>query len=267
MSDPHTPASWIPGPTPVVPRASGRPPAVPASPLRGRAPPAERSGLRGPLPAGGGPRFLGHAARGARRKKRQGQAARASKLGSALHLAHPRRSLARSPMNWLSRLPLARKMQLLAGVSLSAVAAVGAVAWVSAEGTARAAIVVASLCGAGAIVVLDWSIARAIEAKAREVAAAQQRAEQHAREAERVAAMVESAPSAILSVDAELVIRYMNPASRQALARLAALVGRPEQDLVGRPFEEFYAHATGNRAFFSDPKNLPFWTRHAVGNQ
>ena len=97
--------------------------------------------------------------------------------------------------------------------------------------------------------------------------AAQQRAEEHAREAARVAAMVENAPNAILSVDTDLVVRYMNPASRQALSRLAALIGPSEKEFIGRPFDEFFAHPEGNMNFFADPKNLPFWTRHNVGNQ
>ncbi|MEO6711547.1 MAG: methyl-accepting chemotaxis protein [Planctomycetota bacterium] len=108
---------------------------------------------------------------------------------------------------------------------------------------------------------------RSVAASASEAAAAQQHAEEQARAAARVAAMVENAPNAILSVDADLIVRYMNPASRQALARLSALVGRPEIEFVGRSFDDFYRHPEGNQAFFSNSKNLPFWTRQEIGNQ
>jgi len=101
----------------------------------------------------------------------------------------------------------------------------------------------------------------AIEANAEKLAAAMQESERAAaeskrlaHEAARVASMVEHSPACMMYADADLRLKFVNPAAKRAAANL----GFDAEALVGGDLASFYEHPRGSRAFFCNPSNLPW---------
>lgn len=106
-----------------------------------------------------------------------------------------------------------------------------------------------------------------LEAAMNEARSAAERSEQLAREAARVASMVENSTACMMYADESLTLRYLNPAAREALTLLAA-AGRAGFDVRdGKPLSAFYENPAGNAEFFANPSNLPFQTRLDVGEE
>ncbi|MBL8802217.1 MAG: MCP four helix bundle domain-containing protein [Planctomycetes bacterium] len=114
----------------------------------------------------------------------------------------------------------------------------------------------------------------AIEANAEQLAAAMQESERSAaeskrlaQEAARVASMVENSNACMLYADEALIVRYLNPAAREALTVLSAS-GRAGFDVrEGKSLECMYEHPGSNAAFFGVDANLPFATRAEIGSE
>ncbi|MCC6406792.1 MAG: MCP four helix bundle domain-containing protein [Planctomycetes bacterium] len=107
--------------------------------------------------------------------------------------------------------------------------------------------------------------AQQLAEKNREVEENARRAASAAAEAARVASMVENSPACMMYADRELVLRYVNPAAKAALSRVAS--GARSSDFVGEPMQSFYRHPQGNAAFFGKRSNLPYQTRFESGSQ
>ena len=69
--------------------------------------------------------------------------------------------------------------------------------------------------------------------------------------------MVETSPLNFIQADLDMVIRYINPASRATLAKLAHLLPCKIEDIVGSSMDIFHKHPEHPRRMMSDPKNLP----------
>jgi methyl-accepting chemotaxis protein len=69
--------------------------------------------------------------------------------------------------------------------------------------------------------------------------------------------MMENCSLNILRADTNLIIRYMNPASRATLAKLAHLLPCKVEDVVGSSIDIFHKHPEHQRRMMADPKNLP----------
>jgi len=114
----------------------------------------------------------------------------------------------------------------------------------------------------------------AIELNAEKLAAAVQESERSAaeskrlaNEAARVASMVENSSACMLYVDEALIVRYLNPAAREALTLLSAS-GRAGFDVrEGKPLDCLYEHPESNAAFFGSSAGLPFATRVVIGTE
>ncbi len=113
-----------------------------------------------------------------------------------------------------------------------------------------------------------------IEANAEKLARAMQESERSAaeskrlaNEAARVTAMVENSSACMLYADEALIVRYMNPAAREALTLLAAS-GRAGFDVrEGKTLDCIYEHPSSNAVFFGVDSNLPFATRLEIGSE
>ena len=80
-------------------------------------------------------------------------------------------------------------------------------------------------------------------------------------------AMLESAPTHMMYADADLVIRYANPASLRSLRALQEHLPLPADELVGRPVDAFLGHAPALRQILSDPRQLPYRAQIQLGPQ
>jgi len=76
-------------------------------------------------------------------------------------------------------------------------------------------------------------------------------------EVARVTAMMENAPINMMYADRDLVLRYMNPASRETLRRLQHLLPVPVDEMIGKPIDLFHQHPEHQRRLLADPRNLP----------
>jgi methyl-accepting chemotaxis protein len=82
----------------------------------------------------------------------------------------------------------------------------------------------------------------------------QRRVDASSAEAARVASMVEHSPACMMYADADLRLKYVNPAAKRAAANL----GLDAEALLGSDLASFYEHPRGSRAFFCNPSNLPW---------
>lgn len=81
----------------------------------------------------------------------------------------------------------------------------------------------------------------------------------------RVSNMMESAPMNVMFADAEGVIRYLNPASIETLARLEQYLPCKVSDMVGNSFDVFHKNPSHQRRIVADPSNLPHRAVISVG--
>ncbi|GIU89038.1 MAG: chemotaxis protein [Acidimicrobiia bacterium] len=76
-------------------------------------------------------------------------------------------------------------------------------------------------------------------------------------EVARVMSMMENAPINMMYADRDLVLQYMNPASRDTLRRLQHLLPVPVDEMIGKPIDLFHQHPEHQRRLLADPRNLP----------
>jgi methyl-accepting chemotaxis protein len=69
--------------------------------------------------------------------------------------------------------------------------------------------------------------------------------------------MVEGSPLNFIQADSDMIIRYLNPASRATLAKLSHLLPCKVEDIVGSSIDIFHKNPAHPRRLMSDPKNLP----------
>ncbi len=81
----------------------------------------------------------------------------------------------------------------------------------------------------------------------------------------RVQSMTEQAPINLMFADRDLVIRYANPASVEALKTLGHLLPVAAGGVVGQPIDVFYQKPEHHRRLLADPRNLPHRESIAVG--
>ena len=82
---------------------------------------------------------------------------------------------------------------------------------------------------------------------------------------DRVQAMMEQMPINVVYADREMVIRYMNPASKQALRALEAHLPCSAEAVIGRSLDVFF-HGPGNDfSKVQDPRNLPLQAHSRIG--
>jgi len=83
--------------------------------------------------------------------------------------------------------------------------------------------------------------------------------DQHRSEEEvgRITAMVENSPMHMMFADRELVIRYLNPAARETLGRLASHLPVAVDQIVGSSLDVFHRDPGHQRGLLADPSSLP----------
>ena len=69
--------------------------------------------------------------------------------------------------------------------------------------------------------------------------------------------MMENSPLNFLRADTDFIIRYMNPASRATLAKVAHLLPCKVEAVVGSCIDIFHKNPAMQRRLLADPKNLP----------
>jgi methyl-accepting chemotaxis protein len=79
-----------------------------------------------------------------------------------------------------------------------------------------------------------------------------------ARDAARAQAMVENMPTNMIYADADLILRYVNPASARTLKGLEPYLPVKVEDLIGQSIDIFHKNPAHQRAILAEPrKNLP----------
>jgi len=104
---------------------------------------------------------------------------------------------------------------------------------------------------------------RQLESAMREAEEGAAESRRLAAEAARAASMVENAPSSMLFVDPDLVMRYANPAGQNGAKRL----GAGSHALAGRPLSEFLADTGVDARMFAQGNALPFARRVEKGGE
>ncbi len=80
-------------------------------------------------------------------------------------------------------------------------------------------------------------------------------------------ALTESSPTAVIFADRDLIMRYLNPASRQTLTKLEHLLPCSVDDLLGKSIDIFHKNPSMQRRLLADPKNLPHSARIELGDE
>jgi methyl-accepting chemotaxis protein len=87
-----------------------------------------------------------------------------------------------------------------------------------------------------------------------------------AREAARVQSMVENLPTNMMYADANLILRYINPASMKTLRELEQYLPVRVDNLIGQSIDIFHKNPAHQRGILGDPrKNLPRKTPIRLG--
>jgi methyl-accepting chemotaxis protein len=76
-------------------------------------------------------------------------------------------------------------------------------------------------------------------------------------EMSRVAAIVENNPGNIMVADKDLVLTYINPASKATLTGLEQYLPVKLDDIIGQSIDIFHKNPSTQRKILSDPRNLP----------
>jgi methyl-accepting chemotaxis protein len=69
--------------------------------------------------------------------------------------------------------------------------------------------------------------------------------------------MIENSPLNFIRADSDMVIRYINPASRATLGKVAQLLPCKVEDVVGSSIDIFHKNPAHQRRMMADPRNLP----------
>jgi methyl-accepting chemotaxis protein len=85
------------------------------------------------------------------------------------------------------------------------------------------------------------------------------------REMARVKSMMENAPTNMMFVDRDLVLRYMNPASTETLRSLEEYLPVAADEMIGQTIDVFHKHPEHQRQLLADPANLPHRATIQVG--
>ena len=85
--------------------------------------------------------------------------------------------------------------------------------------------------------------------------------------ATQMANMIENMPIAVLFVDTDLIIRYMNTASRKVLKSVEYALPIPTDEMIGASIDVLHKHPEHQRRLLADPSNLPITTQIQVGNE
>jgi methyl-accepting chemotaxis protein len=80
-------------------------------------------------------------------------------------------------------------------------------------------------------------------------------------------ALVEGAPVNIMFCDRDLIIRYVNPASMEALHALQSLLPVSVDEVVGSSIDIFHADPRSQRDLLSEPANLPCRSTIQLGDE
>lgn len=84
-------------------------------------------------------------------------------------------------------------------------------------------------------------------------------------EIDRVTAMVENSPTAVVLADLDMTIRYVNPATRKMLRPLEAHMACKVDELVGQSIDIFHKRPEHQRNILRDDKNLPYGAQIEIG--
>lgn len=84
-------------------------------------------------------------------------------------------------------------------------------------------------------------------------------------EAARVQSMMENSPINVMFADRELIIRYMNPASKKQLREFQQYLPVPVDSMIGQCIDIFHKTPSHQRAVLADSRNLPRRTNIQVG--
>ncbi|MEZ5391806.1 MAG: methyl-accepting chemotaxis protein [Bryobacterales bacterium] len=76
-------------------------------------------------------------------------------------------------------------------------------------------------------------------------------------EADRVQSMMENSPINTMFADRDLVIRYLNPASRDTLRKLENFLPVKADQMIGQCIDIFHKNPAHQRKMLADPNNLP----------
>ncbi|MCB0332252.1 MAG: PAS domain-containing protein [Bdellovibrionales bacterium] len=77
--------------------------------------------------------------------------------------------------------------------------------------------------------------------------------------------MLDNTPVNIMAADRDLVITYINPASRKTLEYLAQYLPIPVEKVVGSNIDIFHKDPSVQRKILTDPKNLPYEANIQLG--
>ena len=84
-------------------------------------------------------------------------------------------------------------------------------------------------------------------------------------EAARMNSMMENAPTNVLYADRDLVLQYMNPASKKKLQALQQYLPVSVDEMIGKPIDIYHKNPSYQRGILADPKNLPKRANIEVG--
>ena len=86
-------------------------------------------------------------------------------------------------------------------------------------------------------------------------------------ESARVFNMMENAPVNTIFCDRDLVIQYMNPASKKVLKSLEAVLPIRVEEMMGQTIDIFHANPAHQRRILADPANLPHTAVISLGEE
>jgi methyl-accepting chemotaxis protein len=84
-------------------------------------------------------------------------------------------------------------------------------------------------------------------------------------EAQRMSTMIEQSPINTIYADSDLIIRYMNKASRDTLKKLQQHLSFAVEQMIGQPIDVFHRQPHNQRNLLANPANLPHHSRLNVG--
>ncbi|WDI43439.1 methyl-accepting chemotaxis protein [Bremerella sp. P1] len=79
--------------------------------------------------------------------------------------------------------------------------------------------------------------------------------------------MIENLPLNIMFADRDLIIRYVNPASRETFKKIAHLLPVPIEEVIGSPLGIFHANPQHQEQILNDPANLPMKAQFHLGSE
>ena len=86
-------------------------------------------------------------------------------------------------------------------------------------------------------------------------------------EVNRIMSMMENAPFNVMLCDTDLVLQYMNPASRETLRSIEHLLPCRVDDIIGQSLDIFHKHPEHQRRLLADPANLPHKAVIGLGSE